>query len=1141
MQVLCSRDARYNVGQISPLCATMPAVLAATPTPSRAGARAQAVPATPVGCVRQTSPAVMKAPSSCTRILAGGTPNLQATVIARSAQLPMPSRQQAQKLMLPAEPEPAMPTAPVRSAPMDCKFGMQGPAPLPHIWSEEFEVSSDVPVLGGGAFAEVFKVRHRQSQKPFAVKVMHRPNFTLRGIEKQIEMEISAMQKAAVDSEFKGNVENHIVSLLDWVEEGEYVFLMMELCGQGDLLRKLYHQPCQRFPEVLAMEWGYQLFKGLCTLHKLGVIHRDVKPDNLLITEEGVLKIADFGWCAEAIEAPTALAGTFQYMAPEVLQNMPQTEKADVWSAGVTLYQLLTGKSLLHTYLGPGATNLSQHDPHEATAIKQRWIVQEIYDTCPPPPDQCPQDISAECWDFLRQLLQPEVESRCSVVEALQHQWFEKIAGEASKSHLVPVPAAGGVHVGRQNVSDPEVIVADTGSDASGLDDDGPSLILGISEVVGDDIVTGVATVCPPLELSPVGRGKRDPRSPFSENTNESIENVPTPMRPRDWDPNRNMAYSPPVKKNAGELSLDASAPVSRVPSEAGGHSPERSPERQRAVEFKIHSPHAEEQKAASPRADRLKTTPGRDLERTPRQQFVAPPPVSLPPGALAAAATVSSDKFLKGGQACGQFTRLSPQGSGRSVSPMAGNRQALSRQRGASLGASPIHRTGPGRRACGMNGVPPGPALSAPRLRLSAPGDMISGSVPAGVLSTGSIPQLMGSGGPNTSSPKHRTGGGPSATLLDGGCNWQLRPRHDAATDPHALLTELHHTNENLRKAFVQLVSNMGIMGCPAATLPAASTPQPSSLERVVREDVALTTAILEPFLPPSHGATSVPLPPPVFQALEANDDLDNVVPTSTTYYDPLAIQAGTVDILSATAPPNFGVLGTILSDGRQQPGSVSIGNRRHGHAEQPQPNSARGRENAPPSNTLPASSLTKPPSSIKLREAIAGTSVPRQPSSVQVRGGSMSRFGYGSTQVLNGQPDMLSQTVSHPASISKMMPPSSTPGVHECRTPLVPTSWPRASSPEARRVSTVQHQQLKAHAIYPSASQAPTALPPPRLAASQPPRAGGAPLPPRLTATATSHPCAYPASNAAAVYRGQEDRRRTSVPGVAYYARAA
>merc|ERR1719215_1912205 len=111
------------------------------------------------------------------------------------------------------------------------------------------------------------------------------------------------------------------------------------------------------------MNWTMQLMSGLRDLHNLGILHRDIKPENLLI--------ADVGWCADLRDAPSSLAGTFQYMAPEMLlQRGVQTEAVDVWSSGVTMTQLLTGRQLLTTYLGPNATGLSATDPHQATKVK---------------------------------------------------------------------------------------------------------------------------------------------------------------------------------------------------------------------------------------------------------------------------------------------------------------------------------------------------------------------------------------------------------------------------------------------------------------------------------------------------------------------------------------------------------------------------------------------------------------------------------------------------------------------------------------------------------------------------------------------------------------------------------------------------
>eukprot|EP00425_Heterocapsa_triquetra_P027988 CAMPEP_0195109830 /NCGR_PEP_ID=MMETSP0448-20130528/90651_1 /TAXON_ID=66468 /ORGANISM="Heterocapsa triquestra, Strain CCMP 448" /LENGTH=390 /DNA_ID=CAMNT_0040146485 /DNA_START=60 /DNA_END=1229 /DNA_ORIENTATION=- len=318
-----------------------------------------------------------------------------------------------------APPPPPPAPAPIEEEP-PVELGGRMPAPLPQAWTDVLEACPDTN-LGGGAFAEVFKVRHRRTGQCFAVKVMHRPNFVLRGIERQIEAEVEAMRAAARRG---GQEAENILRLLDVAEDGDYVFLLLELCGGGDLLRRLIAAPTQRFTEEKAAMWARQLLLGLRTVHSLGYIHRDIKPDNLLLTDQSVLKIADFGWCCLVEEMPSCLAGTFQYMAPEVLRNVPQTPQADVWSAGVTLYQMLLGRALLTTYLGPGATQLTERDPHKSTAIKQKWLLEEIEAICPPAFDRRPADLSLACWDFLRQLLMPEPEQRATVDRLLEHPWL---------------------------------------------------------------------------------------------------------------------------------------------------------------------------------------------------------------------------------------------------------------------------------------------------------------------------------------------------------------------------------------------------------------------------------------------------------------------------------------------------------------------------------------------------------------------------------------------------------------------------------------------------------------------------------------------------------------------------------------------
>jgi len=360
----------------------------------------------------------------------------------------------------------------------------------------------------------------------------------------------------------------------------------------------------------------------------------------------------------------------------------------------------------------------------------------------------------------------------------------------------------------------------------------------------------------------------------------------------------------------------------------------------------------------------------------------------------------------------------------------------------------------------------------------------------------------------------------------MDVSSSWRLRPRPEPTGDPHALLTELHHTNENLRMAFVQLVSNIRKSGYSASATSAAN------LERVVRDDVAQTAALLEPFLPPpGHGAASAPVASPVPQTLDVDDlnALSSIDSTCAASYEDL--YATMPDFLSATAPSLFGastpgVLAPILSARETQPTRLRADAAAWRASSELGLASARDRENYPPPNQSPfhgqAGLALKHP-----LKACDGSACTRQAGSVQVRQGSMPRYGHCAgrqAMTSQGHLDALSQTVAHTAVL------------RECRTPLVP-NWPRAASPESRRCTLPIKAQAICHSI---------ALPPPRLVASQQTRSIGASgstsLPQRLTATPVSavaapqHLRPYPTGG---MYRGGEDRRRASVPGPAYYAR--
>lgn len=136
----------------------------------------------------------------------------------------------------------------------------------------------------------------------------------------------------------------HIVGVLDQGEDGHIAYLVMEYV-KGHTLRDTLGEQGP-LPPRLALALIDPVIEGLAAAHRSGLIHRDVKPENVLIADDGRIKVGDFG-LARAISANTstgALIGTVAYLAPELVLGQPADARSDIYSAGIMLYEMLTGK-----------------------------------------------------------------------------------------------------------------------------------------------------------------------------------------------------------------------------------------------------------------------------------------------------------------------------------------------------------------------------------------------------------------------------------------------------------------------------------------------------------------------------------------------------------------------------------------------------------------------------------------------------------------------------------------------------------------------------------------------------------------------------------------------------------------------------
>lgn len=190
--------------------------------------------------------------------------------------------------------------------------------------------------LGRGGMGTVYRARDRKLGRDVAVKFL--PDELAARPELKARFLREARAMAALDH-------RGIVAIHDLREEDGQTFLVMELV-EGSPLSKSIPVPPERALDVMA-----QVCDALAYAHARGVVHRDVKPENVLLDREGRAKVADFGIARMLREdRESALTGTGQimgtpaYMAPEALAGAAADARMDVFSCGVLLYQLLTGK-----------------------------------------------------------------------------------------------------------------------------------------------------------------------------------------------------------------------------------------------------------------------------------------------------------------------------------------------------------------------------------------------------------------------------------------------------------------------------------------------------------------------------------------------------------------------------------------------------------------------------------------------------------------------------------------------------------------------------------------------------------------------------------------------------------------------------
>ena len=238
-------------------------------------------------------------------------------------------------------------------------------SPMPSEWEIDEKLLTYSEKIAQGAFGVLYLGQYCGQE--VAVKVLKTPrNESHDDLKREFQQELSTLRKVH---------HKNVIQLIGAITKGPMLCLVTEFMHGGSMLSFLHKNAPLKLSQIVKYSIGVTL--GLDYLHKINIVHRDVKTANLLMDENDVVKIADFGVARVMAKdgVMTAETGTYRWMAPEVIAHQVYNHKCDVYSFAITLWELVTGGDIPYS----GYTPLQA-----AVGVVQRGMRPTIPQSCHP-------------------------------------------------------------------------------------------------------------------------------------------------------------------------------------------------------------------------------------------------------------------------------------------------------------------------------------------------------------------------------------------------------------------------------------------------------------------------------------------------------------------------------------------------------------------------------------------------------------------------------------------------------------------------------------------------------------------------------------------------------------------------------------